>query len=239
MLTLNASPISSPRFSRFIRISGIILCLSGAILTPAHSQPLDKASTQALVEKISAKRKSHPFLQADYREEKSGGLLARPSVTSGKMWYAAPNKFRKESRGVGKESVIVSNGELLWMYYPGFQEAERYDLKKQKFISQGIATFTTGLDFEQVDRDFTVSGDETTGGYTIRLAPKRANVSRMLTQLTVYFDKALELKTVETFSPRGEKIKTDLSNLKTEPVSETTFDFSPPAGVNVTSPLGK
>lgn len=213
--------------------------LSGLLLNLAQAQPLDSAATKTLVEKIAALRQARPFIQASYHEEKSGGILARPSVSTGKMWYAAPDKFRKESRGAGKESIIVSNGEILWMYYPAFQEAERYDLKKQKFISQGIAAFTTGLDFAQVDRDFTIQAEATPGGYSIQLAPKRGAISRMVTQLEVHFNKGLELQSVETVSTRGEKIKTELTDLSTEPVSAATFDFTPPAGANVTSPLGK
>lgn len=155
------------------------------------------------------------------------------------MWFFSPNKFRKESQGAGKESIIVSNGDLLWMYYPAFQEAERYDLKKQKFINQGIAAFTTGLDFAQVDRDFKVAAQEAGDGYTLQLVPKRAAVSRMLTQLEVHFSKELGLQSVETISPRGEKIRTELSHLKSEPIPAATFDFTPPEGANVSSPLGK
>lgn len=155
------------------------------------------------------------------------------------MWYAAPNKFRKESKGAGKESIIVSDGKWLWMYYPAFNEAERYDLGKQKFISQGIAAFTTGLDFAQVDRDFAVSAEKTTDGYSIQLLPKRGNISRMLTSLVVQFGPELELRSVQTLSPRGEKMHTQLSHLSLEPIPDATFEFTPPAGANVSSPLGK
>lgn len=239
MLTPNASPISSPRCSSFIRISGIILFLSGLIVRPIPAQVLDKDATRIIVEKISAKRKEKPFIQADYREEKSGGLLARPAISTGKMWYSAPNKFRKESHGEGKESIIVSNGDLLWMYYPAFQEAERYDLRKQKFINQGIAAFTSGLDFAQAEKDFTIVAQETARGYSIELTPKRGPVSRMLARLEVQLSKALELESVETQSPRGEKIRTELSHISVEPIPAATFDFTPPAGANISNPLGK
>ncbi len=204
-----------------------------------QGQPLDEVATRALVEKIAARREAKPFLKADYREEKSGGILARPAVTSGKLWYAAPDKFRKESAGTGRESVVVSNGEILWMYYPAFQEAERYDLKKQKLLNQGIAAFTTGLDFARVGRDFTITADGNESGYMLQLAPKNAAIGRLFTQLTVHFDHDLLLESVETVSPRGEKIQTRLSNLQNEPIPAATFDFTPPAGANVTTPLGK
>ena len=215
------------------------MCLFGLLFSLAPAQSLDEAGTKALVGKIAAKRQAKPFLQADYREEKSGGILSRPAISTGKLWYSAPNKFRKESTGAGRESTIVSNGDLLWMFYPAFQEAERYDLKKQKFLNQGIAAFTTGLDFAQVERDFTVSAEESGAGFTLRLTPKKSAVSRMLSQLIVRFSKELELQSVETTSPRGEKIHTDLSNLKTGQIPDTLFDFMPPAGATISTPLGK
>ena len=239
MSTHSASPISSPHCSSFTRISGIILSLFGLILTSAPAQPLDSAATQALVEKIAAQRKAKPFLQANYREEKTGGLLARPAISTGKMWYAAPDKFRKESRDAGKESIIVSNGEVLFMYYPAFKEAERYDLKKQKFINQGIAAFTSGLDFAQANRDFDLTAEQSERGYTVQLIPKRGVASRMLKKLTVILGKELELQSVQTISTRDEKIRTDLSDLSMEPIPAGTFNFTPPAGANVTTPLGK
>lgn len=215
------------------------MCLFGLLCSLVQAQSLDEAGTKALVEKIAAKRQAKPFIQADYREEKSGGILSRPAISTGKLWYSAPNKFRKESKGAGRESIIVSNGNLLWMFYPAFQEAERYDLKKQKFLNQGIAAFTTGLDFAQVERDFTVSAEESGDGFTLRLTPKKSAISRMLTQLTVRFSKNLELQFVETSSPRGEKILTNLSNLSAAQIPDTLFEFMPPPGATISTPLGK
>jgi chaperone LolA len=215
------------------------LCLFGLLLSLAPAQKLDESATRTLIEKIAAQRQAKPSLQAEYREEKSGGILGKPAISSGKLWYSTPNLFRKESRDANKESLIVSNGEVLWMYYPAFQQAERYDLKKHKFLSQGIAAFTTGLDFAKAEKDFTVTAEEAAGGYVLRLLPKKAAISRMLKQLEIKLSKDLELQSVETISPKGERTRTDLSKVSAEKIAPLMFEFTPPAGATVTSPLGK
>jgi outer membrane lipoprotein-sorting protein len=43
---------------------------------------------------------------------------------------------------------------------------------------------------------------------------------------------------VDFQSPRGERVLIDYSNVKRDPVPDSEYEFTPPAGTNVTNPFG-
>src|SRR5436853_6624514 len=88
-----------------------------------QAQALSPQEIQGLLAKIRERRAAAPHVQADFREEKQIHLMTRPIVSSGKVWFEPPNKFRREVRG-GSPSLTVCDGQQLWIYYPNFKSAE-------------------------------------------------------------------------------------------------------------------
>src|SRR6187402_815762 len=93
---------------------------------PMDAQQLSSPEIRELLVKIRERRASNPHVQADFREEKAVHLMNRPIVSSGKVWFEPPNKFRREVRG-SSPSITVSSGKELWIYYPNFKSAEHYE----------------------------------------------------------------------------------------------------------------
>ncbi|HEV3408856.1 MAG TPA: outer membrane lipoprotein carrier protein LolA, partial [Chthoniobacterales bacterium] len=81
------------------------------------AEPLTADDVKMLLGRIREKRAAAPQVQADFQEEKTIRMMNKPIVTSGKVWFQAPDKFRREVRG-NSPSVTVSDGEQLWIYYP-------------------------------------------------------------------------------------------------------------------------
>ncbi len=218
------------------------MCLCGILLWPIailRAAPLDPAATRELLGKIAAERQRNPSLRSDFSEEKRGGILARPALAKGKIWFTAPDRFRREISQPGQESLIVSDGKVLWMVYPAFQEAERYDLAKQKILNQALAAFTTGLAFHEVERDFTVAAETTAQGHTLTLVPRRSAIARLVTKIELEFSQKLELRRILTLAPKGEITRIELQNTVLEPHPADTFQYVPPPGYTVSNPLGK
>src|SRR5436190_1307535 len=123
------------------------LLLSLVLLTPiVRAQSLSEAEVKNLLARIAERRASSPNVHADFQEQKTIHLLNKPIVSSGKIWFHAPNRFRREVTG-NSPSVTVSNGRDLWIYYPNFKSAEHYSLGKRSPVDAVIAAINTALPF--------------------------------------------------------------------------------------------
>src|SRR4051812_14006341 len=112
-----------------------VATLSLVLLQPltGYAQSLSPEEIKQVLLNIRQRRAAAPHVQADFREEKVIHLMSRPIVSSGKVWFEPPNKFRREVRG-SSPSVTVSDGRQLWIYYPNFKSAERYEIGKRSPI---------------------------------------------------------------------------------------------------------
>src|SRR5947209_17565756 len=103
----------------------------------AHGQSLSPADVKNLVARIREHRVSAPDVHASFQEQKTIHLMNKPVVSSGKIWFHAPNKFRREVTG-NSPSITVSNGHDLWIYSPNFNSAEPYTLGKRSQVDTAL-----------------------------------------------------------------------------------------------------
>src|ERR1700682_1047522 len=137
----------------------------------AQADPLSPTELKDLLARIRAKRAAAPHAQADFREEKIIRLMNKPIISSGKVWFQAPNKFRREVKG-NSPSVTVSDGQQLWIYYPRFKSAEHYSLGKRSPVDAVIAAVNTALNLENVENTFHITGAKIDNGYELQLLPR-------------------------------------------------------------------
>src|SRR6266576_7098632 len=95
----------------------ITISASVLLLTGLQAQSLSSAEVKNLLARIREKRAPAPQIQADFQEEKLMRLMSKPVVSAGRVWFQAPNKFRREVKG-NSPSITVSDGQQLWIYYP-------------------------------------------------------------------------------------------------------------------------
>ncbi|HEX4638622.1 MAG TPA: outer membrane lipoprotein carrier protein LolA, partial [Chthoniobacterales bacterium] len=119
-----------------MRSSPLLLCLL-ASASIARAESLSEAEIKNLFARISERRTAAPDVHADFQEQKTMRLMTKPIVSAGKIWFHAPNKFRREVSG-NSPSVTVSNGRDLWIYYPNFKSAEHYALGKRSPVDAAI-----------------------------------------------------------------------------------------------------
>ena len=211
------------------------LLLLGSLL---HAEPLAPNDVKGLLEKIRAKRAGAPQVQADFEEQKDVRLMNKPISSSGKVWFQEPNKFRREVQGSSPSST-VSDGTQLWIYYPKFQSAEKYSLGKHSPLDAGIAALTAALNLQDVERSYNITGSKEGDGYTLLLAPRNPSLKRLLKSFEIHLNAALQVQRTEMVQPNGDRIVTTYRNESRAPLPASTFVFTPPAGTNVTTPLGR
>jgi outer membrane lipoprotein-sorting protein len=203
-----------------------------------HAAELSPAETQTLLKNLEEYRANSPSFTADFVEEKTTHLLLKPLTSEGTIAFQVPNKFRREITG-NSPSLTVSNGQKLWIYYPGFKEAELYTLGQKAFFDDSIAALTAGLNFQHVEKFFSYKAERDGGRYRIFLIPRSGGLRRMVKELTVSIDADYKILGTETTLPKGDRVVTTYKNQRPVPLAATLFEFSPPADAHVSQPLGK
>jgi outer membrane lipoprotein carrier protein len=219
-------------------VTAITLLAFFAHIPTAFGDPLSPAEIKGLLARIREKRAAEPQVEADFHEEKVIHLMNKPIVSSGKVSFQAPNKFRREAKG-NSPSVTVSDGQQLWIYYPNFKSAERYSLGKRSPLDSVIAAINTALNLENVETTFHLTGAKIDKGWELELTPRSPSMKRMFEKLHLRINDNLLVEHTEMFQPNGDRIVTSYSNQTRALIPASNFEFVPPPGTDVTTPLGK
>ena len=208
------------------------------LIVPAHAEPLSPADLKSLLAQIQDKRGAAPQMQADFQEEKFIHLMTKPIMSVGKVWFQAPDKFRREVKG-NSPSVTVGDGQQLWIYYPNFRSAEHYLLGKRSPLDATMAALLAGLNLQNVESNYRVTAGKIDNGYQLDLVPRRPSLKRFFQRLSIQINSESRAQRTEMLQPKGDRIVTTYSNHVTGPIPPSTFEFTPPPGTEITTPLGK
>jgi outer membrane lipoprotein carrier protein len=214
----------------------ILLIVAGFIcLTSfANSTQLSESEVKNLLARIQQNR----ITQADFQEQRVIRLMKKPVVSSGKVWFQPPNKFRREVKG-SSPSLTVSDGRQLWIYYPNFKSAERYPLGKRSPLDSTVAAINSALNLENIENTFQITAAKVENGYELVLIPRTASMKHVFQKLDLRINDNLQAERTDMLLPNGDRIVTSYSNQTRTPVPPSTFEFSPPPGSEVTTPLGQ
>ena len=205
-----------------------------ALLSAAKTAPLSEAELKHLLAGVRQNRST----QADFQEERVIRLMKKPVVSSGRIWFQPPNKFRREVKG-NAPSVTVSDGRQLWIYYPNFKSAERYPLGKGSPLDSTVAAINSALNLENIENTFQINAAKMENGYELTLLPRTPSMKRAFQKLDLRINDNLRVERTDMLLPNGDRIVTTYSNQTRAPVPASTFDFKPPPGTEVTTPLGQ
>lgn len=221
-----------------MRRACLLLALLTTAATIAQSAPMSPDDIKSLLGQIRQNRAASPNVQAEFREEKTIRLLNKPVISAGRVWFHAPDKFRREISG-SAPSVTVSNGRDLWIYYPNFKSAEHYSLGKRSPVDAALTTINAALNLENVESGFSITGSKIDNGYELQLVPRAAAMKRLFDKFVLHLNAALFAERTEMLQPNDERVVTTYSNHSRAPIPPATFEFTPPAGTEITNPLGR
>src|SRR5262245_25502799 len=176
--------------------------------------------------------------QADFQEQRVIRLMKNPVQSSGTVSFQPPNKFRREVKG-NSPSVTVSDGRELWIYYPNFKSAERYPLGKGSPLDATVAAINSALNLENIETSFNVTATKSDSGHELALLPRSAAMKRVFQKLDLRVNEKFRVERTDMLLPNGDRIVTTYSNQTRLPISLSMFEFKPPAGTEVTTPLGQ
>src|SRR5438067_9074683 len=216
----------------------VFVALAFVTLTSlGKTAPLSEADLKNLLGGIRQNRST----QADFQEERMIRLMMKPIRSSGRIWFQPPNKFRREVKG-NSPSVTVSDGNQLWIYYPNFKSAERYPLGKGSPLDSTVAAINSSLNLEDVENTFQIratKSDPLQTGYELTLLPRAASMRRVFQKLDLRINDQLRVERTDMLLPNGDRIVTTYSNQTRGLVPASMFEFTPPPGTEVSTPLGQ
>ena len=215
-----------------ILICGILV--ASVLASVAKSAPLSGGELKNLLAAIRQNRST----QADFQEERVIRLMKRPVSSSGTVWFQVPNKFRREVKG-NSPSVTVSDGRDLWIYYPNFKSAERYPLGRGSPLDATVAAINSALNLENIETSFNVTATKSDNGHELALFPRTAAMKRVFQKLDLRINSEFRVERTDMLLPNGDRIVTTYSNQARGAIPASTFEFKPPAGTEVTTPLGQ
>lgn len=218
--------------------AALVFSLLTFFTAPAGAQQLSGDEEKALVAKLREQRAQFPALTADFTEERTTRLLNKPIRGTGTIAFHAPGKFRRDLRGTSP-SLTVCNGTELWIHYSKFNEVEHYTLGRKQFFDDSLAALTAGLNFQDVEKYFRVAASHEGSGHRIVLTPKSLSLRRLLTSLTVWINADAIVEKTDASLPKGDRIVTTYKNVRLLKNVEAKFDFTPPPGAHVSTPLGE
>jgi outer membrane lipoprotein carrier protein len=214
-----------------------LLCATIAVViltSITRAAPLSEAELKNLLAAIRQNRTT----QADFQEERVIRLMKKPVVSSGTVWFQPPNKFRREVKG-NSPCVTVSDGRELWIYYPNFKSAERYPLGKGSPLDATVAAINSALNLENIETSFNVTAIKLEKGHELQLLPRTAAMKRVFQKLNLRINNEFRVERTDMLLPNGDRIVTTYSNQTRAAIPPSMFEFTPPAGTEISTPLGK
>jgi outer membrane lipoprotein-sorting protein len=98
---------------------------------------------------------------------------------------------------------------------------------------------STALSLENVENSYQISGTKADHGYELQLLPRTEAGKRIFQRFALRLSSDLFVEQTEMVKPNGDKIDTTYSNQSRAVIPTSTFEFTPPAGTEITNPLGR
>ncbi len=199
-----------------------------AALCLVHRVPAGPAE-EAWVSRWLASATNLVTWQAGVTQTRHLKALTQPLVSTGKVWFAAPNSFRWEL-GDPPQSIALRSGDLLTVLTPRLKRAERVALGSAAGapVNDMLALLDAGFprDPEAFAKRFEVTGVSTNAGVVrLDLKPREASARRMMPALAVELDElGWGLKGTDLTFVDGSRLRNEFSAVVTNaPMSPELF----------------
>jgi len=209
------------------------LLVSGSALAAHADQPPEPSCRNAVVLALQQRYESAKDLRADIvqttRAVALGDGPAQQMTSEGTVVFAKPGKMRW-SYTRPEPSLVVSDGETLWIYDPTFREAQKLPAT-EGYLSGAAVQFLLGEG--EIERDFEISAlrcDEDSA--ELQLVPRKPSAYE---KLHVLVDpRTGDLLKTTVFFVLGNVTEVAFSNLEVNAhPAASVFHFDPPADVRV------
>jgi outer membrane lipoprotein-sorting protein len=192
---------------------------------------------------LTAQTNFHTW-SAEFTQTRTLKALAQPLTTHGRVWFAAPDRFRWEL-GEPAQTIAVRGPEQLLVIYPRLKRAERYPLTGAQHGAwrDALVLLESGFPRSRADLDAKfriLSTSNVNDRCEVTLQPKAPGARKLMPQLRVAFaTNDLSLRMTALKFADGSTLRNEFTNACRNPALEGRL-FSPAldTDVKVVEPLG-
>lgn len=205
----------------------LLLVLVGA--APAAQQSASPAA-QEVAASLQRKYDAIKDFSTEFVHRHESGVLRRVREERGTLQVKKPGKMRWEYAGAERK-LFVSDGVRMYQYLP---DEKRVTVSSVPEIDDSGVLFLAGRG--SLTRDFNVSfGESTAETWTLRLEPKTPQANYQWLEITAA-RQSYELRSFTVGEKEGGRSTFTFRNFRENPgLTDKTFEFSIPKGVEVTS----
>jgi len=194
----------------------------------------DPSSLEEVIKKVQETQRNTNTLQADFRQEKTLALLAKPEVSTGTFVYSKPNNVLWSYDAPKRVQMLITNSKLT-TYYPELNKAETLDVARFQDRIFKYMGATGAIDELSRYFDFTFTNKPSETAYLLDLKPKTGTVAKRVQNIKLWIDKKSYLTTrIEYTEGDGDITKYEFTHLRVnEPVAQSRFVLNLPPTVRV------
>ena len=222
------------------KITGLLAIMLAVVAVSARA-----AETNDALNSWFAAQASLQSWSADFVQTRTLKTLTQPLITSGHVWFSAPDAFHWE---IGKpaRTIALGQGDTMYVVYPLLKRAERYPMGKNtpKQWRDMMSLLQAGLprnrqDFESAFR--VKSMTQTNDSWLVVLQPRSDFARQLMPELHLNLaTNDLALTATELEFVDGSRMRSDYTHpIVNGPVDKSLFDWTPPADFKVSTPLSK
>jgi len=166
--------------------------------------------------------------------------LAQPLVSTGRIWFAAPQNFRWELGD--NQTIAIRSNQTMLVIYPKLKRAEKYD-----FEGAGRSEWKDSLSLLQsgfprsraeIDQQFKIlSLSETNNLYELALQPRSAGARKMMPRINIFISTDSTLAGTELVFVDGSSMRNDFQNVRTNATVQGKFDLTIPPDFKLVEPM--
>jgi outer membrane lipoprotein-sorting protein len=210
------------------------LCALLVSLPAAAARKGDPNSLDEVIKKVQSQQKATRTLEADFRQEKTLALMAKPEIATGHFTFEAPNNVLWSYDAPSRVQMLIAEG-FLTTYYPDLRKAERIEVKRYQDRIFKYMGATGAIDELATYFDFTFSNKADQPTYLLDLTPKSKTIAKRVQKIKIWIDKKSYLTTkLEYTEGDGDMTRYEFTNIKlNQPVAHSRFELNLPATVRV------
>jgi outer membrane lipoprotein-sorting protein len=208
----------------------------------AGAAALQAADTNAFLTAWLDAQRGLRTWSASFTQTRALAALREPLRTPGRLWFAAPDRFRWEL-GEPPQTIALRRTNELWVIYPRLKRAERYPLSAAggEAWRDALALLDAGFPGSRTEFEarFRLLGlAETNGLTTVRLEPRRAPARKFMREIRLTLRASdLGLVANELHFADGSRLRNDFTNaVANAPIPPERFEPALPADARVVEP---
>ena len=169
--------------------------------------------------------------------------LAQPLTATGRVWFAAPNRFRWEL-GNPAQTIALRQPDQMLVIYPKLKRAEKYPLTRDHAgpWTDTLALLEAGFPRSQSELEsrFRIESQATADGvHEVTLQPRSSSARRVMPHIKIAFATSdFSLRATELQFADGSRMRNDFTNAVMNPkLDDSLFRFDVDPAYKVIEPL--